>query len=286
MRSLLLVALLPAMAAAQSTMQVVEYYTTDAIGSVRAVTKQVNGQWQVVARHDFMPFGEEVAAPSPPQDKRLFTGKERDAETGQNYFGARYYRTNIGRFTTVDPAMDLKENLVDPQRWNRYAYALDNPLRYTDPDGKFPVAVAAAIPGPQQPFVIAGVAMVGAVVVASSPTVRQAVSSAWMTGIQILSDGMAKARDHFLQSTDGGQRSFSDQVRDVKQHPEDWKRVSAHTEESTRKGGRQGGASTQEVFENKKTGERVVKHTVVDDRGKVVDQHFRPEYKPGSGEPK
>ena len=54
----------PAAALAQTTTQVVEYYTTDAIGSVRAVTKQVNGQWQVVTRHDFMPFGEEVAPPS------------------------------------------------------------------------------------------------------------------------------------------------------------------------------------------------------------------------------
>ena len=52
------------------------------LGSVRAVTKQVNGTWQVVARHDYMPFGEEgVAPPSPPPDKRLFTGKERDNET-------------------------------------------------------------------------------------------------------------------------------------------------------------------------------------------------------------
>ena len=123
-------------ALAQSTTQVIEYYHTDALGSVRAVTKQVNGQWQVVARYDFMPFGEEVAAPIPPQDKRLFTGHERDAETGQDYFGARYYRTGVARFTTVDPELNVKEALVDPQRWNRYAYVRNNPLRFTDPDGK------------------------------------------------------------------------------------------------------------------------------------------------------
>ncbi len=116
LRSLLFVALFPAIAAAQNTTQVVEYYTTDAIGSVRAVTKPVNGQWQVVVRHDFMPFGEEAAAPIPPQDKRLFTGKERDAETGMDYFGARYYRANIGRFTTIDPVHTWNENLEDPQR--------------------------------------------------------------------------------------------------------------------------------------------------------------------------
>jgi RHS repeat-associated protein len=136
MQSLLLVALFPVIAAAQSTTQVVEYYTTDALGSVRAVTKQVNGQWQVVARHDFMPFGGEVAPPIPPQEKRLFTGKERDTETELDYFGARYYRANVGRFTTIDPVYTWQENLEDPQRWNRYAYARNNPLKYVDPDGR------------------------------------------------------------------------------------------------------------------------------------------------------
>jgi RHS repeat-associated protein len=131
--------LVPATALAQTTTQVIEYYTTDALGSVRAVTKKVNGQWTVVARHDYMPFGEEVAPPSPPQDKRLFTGKERDNETGMDYFGARYYRADVGRFTTVDPVQTISENLTDPQRWNRYSYVRNNPLRYTDPDGRLPV---------------------------------------------------------------------------------------------------------------------------------------------------
>ena len=52
------------------------------------------------------------------------------------YFGARYYGSKIGRFTTTDPVYTWQENLVDPQRWNRYAYARNNPLRYTDPDGR------------------------------------------------------------------------------------------------------------------------------------------------------
>jgi RHS repeat-associated protein len=134
--TLIALGLWPTLALAQTTTQVVEYYHTDALGSVRAVTKKVSGQWQVVSRHDFMPFGEEVSPQNPPQDKRLFTGKERDQETGQDYFGARYYRADLGRFATVDPLMTIEENLVDPQRWNRYAYARDNPLKYVDPDGR------------------------------------------------------------------------------------------------------------------------------------------------------
>jgi RHS repeat-associated protein len=132
----LVVVLAPAAALAQTTTQVVEYYTTDALGSVRAVTQRVNGVLQVT-RHDFMPFGEEVAPPTASQDKRLFTGKERDSETGMDYFGARYCRSGIGQFTTIDPLMTIDDNLVDPQRWNRYAYARNNPLRYTDPTGLY-----------------------------------------------------------------------------------------------------------------------------------------------------
>jgi RHS repeat-associated protein len=89
----------------------------------------------VVRRHDYFPFGEEYAA-TPGADARRFTGKERDAETGLDYFGARYYASRTGRFTTVDPVVLLDAAFRDPQLWNRYAYVRNNPLRYTDPDGR------------------------------------------------------------------------------------------------------------------------------------------------------
>jgi len=57
----------------------------------------------VLRRHDFLPFGEEWQPPMPSGETRLFTGKARDAETGLDYFGARYYEGSIGRFTTIDP---------------------------------------------------------------------------------------------------------------------------------------------------------------------------------------
>jgi len=129
---LLTALLLPTPALAQTT-QVVEYYHTDVLGSVRAVTNQ---QGQVIRRHDFLPFGEELQATNPPPDKPLFTGKERDAETDFDYFGARYQRAGVGRFTSVDPLMTIDKNLVDPQRWNRYAYVRNNPMRWVDPDGR------------------------------------------------------------------------------------------------------------------------------------------------------
>jgi RHS repeat-associated protein len=65
-----------------------------------------------------------------------FAHSSTDPHLAGPYFGARYYSAPIARFTTVDPAYTIQENLVDPQRWNRYAYARNNPLRYVDPDGR------------------------------------------------------------------------------------------------------------------------------------------------------
>jgi len=63
------------------------------------------------------------------------TGKERDAESGNDYFGARYFGSSMGRFLSPD-AFYHDSHVADPQSWNEYAYARNNPLRYTDPTGK------------------------------------------------------------------------------------------------------------------------------------------------------
>jgi len=67
----------------------------------------------------------------------MTTGKERDAETGLDYFGARYFSGAQGRFTSPDPLM-ASARISNPQAWNRYAYTYNNPLRYVDPNGKAP----------------------------------------------------------------------------------------------------------------------------------------------------
>lgn len=62
-----------------------------------------------------------------------FTGKERDAETGLDYFGARYYASNMGRFMSPDsPGF---AHLSNPQAWNLYSYTYNNPISSIDPDG-------------------------------------------------------------------------------------------------------------------------------------------------------
>jgi len=63
-----------------------------------------------------------------------FTGKERDSESGLDYFGARYYGAALGRFPSPDdPLVDQQAD--DPQSWNLYGYVRNNPLANTDPDG-------------------------------------------------------------------------------------------------------------------------------------------------------
>jgi RHS repeat-associated protein len=135
------------------------YLTADTLGSTRVVTK---ADGSVKARYDYLPFGEELPSSiggrsqvsgygSADSTKQKFTAKERDVESGLDYFGARYYSAAQGRFTSVDPfdpvlgkqgANDKEKAekeffiyLDQPQHWNRYPYALNNPLRYIDPDG-------------------------------------------------------------------------------------------------------------------------------------------------------
>ena len=67
----------------------------------------------------------------------FLTQKERDIETGLDYFLARYYSNLLGRFTSIDPDnAQGRENLNDPQGWNAYSYVGNNPLTRTDPDGR------------------------------------------------------------------------------------------------------------------------------------------------------
>jgi RHS repeat-associated protein len=68
-----------------------------------------------------------------------FTGKERDTESGNDYFGARYYASSMGRFLNPDwsdgPDTIPYAKYGDPQTLNLYTYAGNNPLRNIDPDG-------------------------------------------------------------------------------------------------------------------------------------------------------
>jgi RHS repeat-associated protein len=78
----------------------------------------------------------------PPPLAHKFTGKERDSETGLDYFGARYYGSNMGRFLTPDwaakPTAVPYAEFGDPQSLNLYSYVRNNPLAKADVDGHCP----------------------------------------------------------------------------------------------------------------------------------------------------
>jgi RHS repeat-associated protein len=73
-------------------------------------------------------------------EKRKFTGHEYDGEVGLTYMGARYYDGARGQFLSQDPAFinlkNLQVQLPDPQQWNSYSYARNNPLFFIDPNGE------------------------------------------------------------------------------------------------------------------------------------------------------
>ena len=130
------------------------YLAVDHLGSTRALTDGTAGSaafGAVVERHDFLPFGEDIYAEVGSRTEGLkylvmnglpdtlgqkFTGKERDAETGLDYFGARYFSGAQGRFTSPD-APFADQHPEDPQSWNLYGYSRNNPLRYVDPTGQY-----------------------------------------------------------------------------------------------------------------------------------------------------
>ncbi|MCW4020149.1 MAG: RHS repeat-associated core domain-containing protein [Candidatus Bathyarchaeota archaeon] len=88
-----------------------------------------------------MPYGSAVDRSGVEPFK--YTGKHQDTSV-LYYFEARYCDPAVGRFTTEDP---VRGTLADPQTLNRYVYCRNNPLKYTDPDGRFINLVAATIGG-------------------------------------------------------------------------------------------------------------------------------------------
>jgi len=123
------------------------YLVADHLGSTRAVVDATSGK--IVELHDYLPFGEEIPAGMNGRaalwgsgfPNQKFTGKERDSETGLDYFGARYFSGPQGRFTSPDPSMDGNRIVGNPQRWDRYNYVINNPLLRIDPDGAADVTV-------------------------------------------------------------------------------------------------------------------------------------------------
>jgi RHS repeat-associated protein len=111
------------------------FYLNDWLGTRRAQTDYAGNLEQNCAS---LPFGDGETC-NPTTTEHLFTGKERDAESGNDYFGARYYASTMGRFLSPDWASDPTAvpyaSYTNPQSLNLYGYMRNNPLGGTDPDG-------------------------------------------------------------------------------------------------------------------------------------------------------
>jgi RHS repeat-associated protein len=122
------------------------YLSDDHLGSTRLIMNATTGN----KPFDYRPFGEELLVGTggrttamgfndamsvglPDKEPLKFTGKERDSETGLDFFGARYFSGPQGRFMSPDQGA---YKLEDPQTLNRYAYVSSNPLKHIDPTGK------------------------------------------------------------------------------------------------------------------------------------------------------
>ena len=112
------------------------YYVEDLLGTSRVTTQY---QGAVCYDADFYPYGGERAYTNTCPQNYKFAGKERDTETGNDDFGARYYSNRFGRWLSADwsstPVPVPYANLTNPQTLNLYAMVADDPESFADLDG-------------------------------------------------------------------------------------------------------------------------------------------------------
>jgi RHS repeat-associated protein len=115
----------------------VHYYFSDDLSSASLIT---DASGNVDESYYYYPYGgQQSTAGSGDPNHYKFTGKERDAESGLDMFGARYYGSSMGRFMTPDwaakPTAVPYAHYGNPQSLNLYSYVQNNPTTVGDPDG-------------------------------------------------------------------------------------------------------------------------------------------------------
>ncbi len=114
------------------------YFHADHLGSTSVLT---NGSGTVEEDLVYYPYGETFTNTGSADVAYKYTGKERDISTDLYFYEARYYDAALGRFISGDT---IVPSASVPQTLNRYAYANNNPILYTDPSGHFGVSFKKA----------------------------------------------------------------------------------------------------------------------------------------------
>lgn len=142
---------------------VVTFKHTDRQGSTRLMT---DASGVAVGRYDYKDFGDkkaEVGAAAVANDDR-WQGHKLDIEADLYYMGGRFYDASLGRFISADSIVPDDKN---PQAFDRYAFAFNNPISNLDPTGHMPIITAISAVfgtiGVSAPAWIVGVSIVGAV---------------------------------------------------------------------------------------------------------------------------
>jgi RHS repeat-associated protein len=195
--------------------------------------------------------------------KRLQCAAKRDRSEFE-YKRNRGYDPKTGRFTQEDP-IGLAGGL------NLYGFANGDPVNFSDPFGLCPVCAVYAVfevgPSLYDAYDLAKTAIGYARGKVSKVELGITAAGAG-AGIFGFGGGYGKL----------GREAASRLIRDVSDNPSSWKVVGTFTEVATNKKAK-GGVSIQTIVENE-AGDRLVRHTVVDKSGKVIDDHYRPMFKP------
>jgi RHS repeat-associated protein len=189
----------------------VSYYFSDHLKTASVITDAAGN---IKEDEDYYPWGGELQFVNNDSNHYKFTGKERDAETVLDYFGARYYSNGLGRFITPDwaakPAAVPYAVLGDPQTLNLYTYVRNIPTSQIDKDGHCPPCsvedwsngriwvdpasgIAIDLGDPNGNMKAAGLGLAGGVVLAGAAVAPEVLPGAGIVLRNLLGVGVAAA---------------------------------------------------------------------------------------------
>ena len=200
-------------------------------------------------------------------------------KTGTWYRRNRNYDPGTGRFTQEDP-IGLAGGI------NLYGFAGGDPVNFSDPFGLCPWHDVACLED-EMWAASGGTGVTGRVLAPLASTLLEAFGASAVDAHAKAAAGGSRmgmamlAVDIGVNAIPGGgegKAAISRLMKDAAENPSAWRAIGAFTVAATRKG-LKGGISVQTIIENQ-AGDRLVQHTLIDKSGNIVEQHYRPMYKP------